>query len=178
MTSGTKTIKASEGTDLKIYLLLSIVLVIMDRSTLVQIPGEYQDIYKGSWSTIKTSIKQGRLKDVYHFPILTNDNGEILSKGEEVVAKYNEKFKVNVAFGFILKDRTTDELKFFHPSNNTMLFKLPRLLETPSDYRQFVEDIEQQDAFEYARLHRPSTKWTVERTVCVRFDIYRFKLRP
>ena len=169
MTSGTKTIIASEGTDLKMHLLLSIVLV-MDRSTLVQIPGEYQDIYKGSWSTIKTSIKQGRLiKDVYHFPILTNDNGEILRKGEEVVAKYNEKFKVNVAFGFILKDRTTDDLKFFHLSNNTMLFTLPRLLETPS---------EQQDAFEYARLHRPSTKWTVERTVCVRFDIYRFKLRP
>ena len=150
----------------------------MDRSTLVQIPGEYQDIYKGSWNTIKTSIKQGRLKVVYHFPILTNDNGEILRKAEEVVAKYNEKFKVNVVFGFILKDRTTDELKFFHPSNNTMLFTLPRLLKTPSDYRQFVEDIEQQDAFEYARLHRPSTKWTVERIVCVRFDIYRFKLRP
>ena len=86
--------------------------------------------------------------------------------------------EINVAFGFILKDRTTDELKFFHPSNNTMLFTLPRLLETPSDYRQFVEDIEQQDAFEYARLHRPSTKWTVERIVCVRFDIYRFKLTP
>ena len=58
--------KASERTDLKIHFLLSIVLV-MDRSTLVQIPGEYQDIYKGSWNTIKTSIKQGRLKDVYHF---------------------------------------------------------------------------------------------------------------
>ena len=143
----------------------------MDRYTLVQIPTEYQDIYKGSWNTIKTSIKQGRLKDVYHFPVLTN-NGEILRKAEEVVAKYNEKFKVNVAFGFILKDRTTDELKFFHPSNNTMLFTLPRLLETPSDYRQFVEDIDQQDAFEYARLHRPSTKWTLERIGCVRFDIY------
>ena len=150
----------------------------MDRSTLVQIPGDYQDIYKRSWNTIKTSVKQGRLKDVYHFPILANDNGEILRKAEEVVAKYKEKFKVNVAFGFILKDRTTDELKFFHPSNNTMLFTLPRLLETPSDYRQFVEDIEEQDAFEYAQLNRPSTKWTVERIVCVRFDIYRFKLRP
>ena len=123
-------------------------------------------------------MRHGRLKDVYHFPIITTDNSAILRKAEEVVANYNEKFKVNVAFGFILKDRTTDELKFFHPSNNTMLFTLPRLLETPSDYRQFVEDIEQQDAFDYARLHRPSTKWTVEIIVCVRFDIYRFKLRP
>ena len=150
----------------------------MDRSTFVQIPRDYQDINKRIWNTIKTSVKQGRLKDVYHFPILANDNGEILRKAEEVVVKYNEKFKVNVAFGFILKDMTTDELKFFHPSNNTMLFTLPRLLETPSDYRQFVADIEEQDAFEYARLNGPSTKWTVERIVCVPFDIYRFKLRP
>ena len=81
MTSGTK-----RKTDLKMYLLLSILLV-MDRSTLVQIPGDYQDIYKGSWNTIKTSVKQGRLKDVYHFPILTNDKGEILRKAEEVVVK-------------------------------------------------------------------------------------------
>ena len=124
----------------------------MDRSTLVQIPRDYQDINKRIWNTIKTSVKQGRLKDVYHFPILANDNGEILRKAEEVVVKYNEKFKVNVAFGFILKDMTTDELKFFHPSNNTMLFTLPRLLETPSDYRQFVADIEEQDAFEYYML--------------------------
>ena len=45
----------------------------MDRSKLAQIPGEYQDIYKKSWNTvtIKTSVRQGRLKDVYHFPILT-----------------------------------------------------------------------------------------------------------
>ena len=49
-------------------------------------------------------MKQGRLKDVYNFPILTTDNSEILRKAEEVVAKYNETFKVNVAFGFILKD--------------------------------------------------------------------------
>ena len=96
----------------------------MDRSTLVQIPGDYQDIYKRIWNTIKTSVKQGRLKDVYHFPILANDNDKILRKAEEIVAKYNEKFKVNVAFGFVLKDSTTDELKFFHPSNNTMLFTL------------------------------------------------------
>ena len=81
----------------------------MDRSTLAQIPVEYQDIYKRSWNTIKTSVRQGRLKDVYHFPILTMDNSAILRKAEEVVAKYNEKFKVNVAFRFILKDMTKDE---------------------------------------------------------------------
>ena len=150
----------------------------MNRSVLLQIPEEYRKIYQQSWNTIKTSVKQGRLKDVYHFPLLSTSNNEILVKAQEVVARYNEKFKANVAFGFILRDRTADDLKFFHPSNNTMMFQHPRLIQTPSDYRQFIEDIDRQDAFEYARLHRPSTKWVVERIVCVRFDVYRFKVRP
>ena len=148
----------------------------MDSAMLAQIPVEYQNIYESSWKTIRTSIKLGRLRDVYHFTLFTTSNAEILSKANEVVSNYNEAFKVNVAFGFILRDRLTDELKFFHPSNNTMMFETPRFVKTPSDYKTFIDDIDQQDAYEYARLNKPSTKWIVERIVCVRFDVYRINI--
>jgi hypothetical protein len=115
---------------------------------------------------------------MYHFPLIDSGNNEILQKAKEVIGKYSGKLKVIVAFGFILRDRTTDELKFYHPSNNSMLFPNPHLLETHSysDFKQFAEDIEEQDAFQYARKHRPSTKWTVERVICLRFDIYKLRL--
>lgn len=150
----------------------------MNHLTLAQIPEEYRGIYRRNWRTIKPSVKHGRLRDMYHFPLLNTGNDAILEKAEETIGKYNGKLKVNVAFGFILKDRLTDDLKFYHPSNNTMVFTNPRLLETPSDYRRFVEEIEEEDAFEYARQHRPSTKWKVERIICVRFDIYKLRIRP
>ena len=62
-------------------------------------------------SGVGARLKQGRLKDVFHFLILITDNSDVLRKAEEVVhvARYNEKFKVNVAFRFILKDKTKDE---------------------------------------------------------------------
>ena len=107
------------------------------------------------------------------FPLFENEDSEIKSKAERVISNYNRKIKINVAFGFILKNRSTDELKFFHPSNNTMLFLTPKLLENASDYEQFRTDIEKEDAFQYARTNRPSTNWKVARIICVRFDVYK-----
>lgn len=146
----------------------------MEPVTLLRVPDQYKQLYQRHWTTIKTSVKQGRLKDVYHFPLFTVDDTEITDKVQEVIRNYNDRIKINVAFGFILKNRITENLKFFHPSNNTMLFESPRLLANPNDYNQFIEDVEHQDAFEYARLQRPTTQWIVERVICVRFDVFKF----
>jgi hypothetical protein len=145
----------------------------MDQATLQRVPVQFQPVYQRHWKTIKTSVKQGRIKDVYHFPLFTLTDTEISEKAHAVIGNYNDNIKINVAFGFILENRTTGELKFFHPSNNTRLFPTPRLLASPNDYRQFVDDIEHEDAFEYARVQRPTTKWVVKRMICVRFDVYK-----
>ena len=148
----------------------------MDSSVLNQIPDRYKMIYHQHWNTIKTSEKRGLLKDVYHFPLLSTSNEEIITRLQEVLTEYSNNVKVNIAFGFILYDRVTSFLKFFHPSNNTMLFDVPRLLVNSNDLQNLVNDIEHQDAVEYARSLRPSTKWTVERIICVRFDVFRLKV--
>ena len=145
----------------------------MDSTLAQRVPDRYRRIYEQHWNTIKTSVKRGVLKDLYHFPLFTMNNNEIVSRLQETIGNYNGRVKINVAFGFILQNRDTDKLKFFHPSNNTMLFETPRLLDNAGDYRRLVNHIEHEDAFEFARLQRPSTKWTVERIICVRFDIFK-----
>ncbi len=145
----------------------------MDPTVLGQVPNKYKRIYEKHWKTIKTSVKHGLLKDVYHFPLLTTTDREIVSRLKELTTNYSSKIKVNVAFGFILQERTSGLLKFFHPSNNTMLFDAPRVLATPNDFNKLIDDIEQQDAKEYARSQRPTTKWTVERIICVRFEVFK-----
>ena len=145
----------------------------MEPATLLRVPDQYKQLYQRHWKTIETSVKQGRIKDVYHYPLFTVNDTEIIDKVQEVIRDYNDRIKINVAFGFILKNRITENLKFFHPSNNTMMFESPRLLANPNDYNQFIEDVEHQDAFEYARLQRPTTQWIVERVICVRFDVFK-----
>ena len=151
----------------------------MDPTILRQVPDEYTQIYKRHWKTIKPSVKRGRIRDVYHYPLVSTDDSEIVTKLRETLANYTRKIKINVAFGFILQKRDTSdtsELKFFHPSNNTMLFETPKLIQNDDDRRKLEDDVEQQDAFEYARHQRPSTKWTVDRIICIRFDIYNLNL--
>ena len=144
-------------------------------SVISQVPEVYRDIYINHWNTIKYSFKRGVIKDVYHFPIANYNQGDITNLLTTVRACTTGKFKINVSFGFIIKNRITEELRFYHPSNNTLLFELPMLIANGSDFNNLVDRVEHQDALEYARLQRPSTSWIVEKIICVKFDVFRLQ---
>ena len=140
------------------------------------IPDGYEEIYQNNWSVIRQRVKIGRIKDTYHFPLFTISDSEIAQKVEHVLGQYNQSIKINIAFGFIVKHVTTEEMKFFYPSNNTLLFEVPRLLRNNSDYRSLIDDIEYEDALSYAQSLRTSTKWNVQRIVCITIDIYKMNI--
>ena len=83
----------------------------------------------------------------------------------------NRRFKINAAFGFILENRSTEELKFFHPSNNNKIFETPRLVEKDEDFEKLSMDLERVDAFEYAVVHRPDRHWTVKKVICIHLNV-------
>ena len=145
----------------------------MDPVLLQQVPDEYKQIYQRHWNTIKTKAKQGMVKDTYHYLVLSNSNNEIIDFLRDTMNLYNRRFKINVAFGFILRNRITDDLRFYHPSNNTMLLKLPKLIDDQNDINKLIEEMEDDDILEYVRSQRPSTDWIFERIICARFDIYK-----
>ena len=106
------------------------------------IPDEYKEIYQNNWSVIRERVKVGRVKDTYNFPLFTISDSEIAQKVEHVLGQYNQSIKINIAFGFILKHVTTEDMKFFYPSNNTLLFEAPRYLRSISDYHSLLNDVE------------------------------------
>ena len=135
------------------------------------LPENHQKIYEKHWNTIQKSVKNWRFKDVYHFPLFGGEN--ISNVINDVLKKYSQNVKVNSAFGFILRDRTTDDLKFFHPSNNSTMFDNPKLIQQPSDIQSLLDDLEKVDILEYARAQRPSSKWAVDKIICMRLDIFK-----
>ena len=137
------------------------------------IPDEYKEIYQNNWGIIRQRVRVGRVKDTYHFPLFTILDSEIAQKVEHVLGQYNQSIKINIAFGFILKHVTTEDMKFFYPSNNTLLFEAPRYLRSISDYHSLLNDVEYEDALSYAQALRPSTKWAVERIICITIDVYK-----
>ena len=137
------------------------------------IPDGYEGIYQNNWSVIRERVKVGRFKDTYHFPLFTILDSEISQKVEHVLGQYNQSIKINIAFGFVLKHVTTEDMKFFYPSNNTLLFETPRYLRNIRDYHSLIDDVEYEDALSYAQALRPSTKWIVQRIICIMIEVYK-----
>lgn len=146
----------------------------MDNSALNNVPEEYKALYLQNWNTIKTRVTRGKLKTVYHFLLTENYTSQIISSFLNVIQSENSRAcKLNAAFGFILKNVESQELRFFHPSNNTMIFEIPRLVQNSNDYNTLSSDLDREDVIEYASSQRPSTKWRVVKIVCMRFDVYK-----
>ena len=129
----------------------------------------YRDIYRKHWKTIN-SQKIGVLKDIINFPVYNLDDNELIKVLDTIKEKYR-RIKVNISLGFILRNREDDELKFFYPSNNNMLFQLP--LKIDNDFKNLKDELLNTDWFEVVRQQRPSTKWIVEKIICIRFDVYK-----
>ena len=142
----------------------------------LDVDDEYKEIYQKNYRTIRTRIDEGRFRTVYHF-LVTSDYTR--GKARDFLAAVDFQFspqnsyKVNAAFGFILRNIRTNELRFFHPSNNLMLYEIPVVVAGRKDITKLLDDLESEDARAYAFAHRPSTAWRMAKIVCVRFDVYK-----
>lgn len=141
------------------------------------LPVPYRKIYKTHFKTIRTRIDKGTIKSVYHFLVTDNYTRQIIEKHlTEVLDDQASPFKLNIAYGCILKNIESDELRFFHPSHNTTIFDLPKIVKDLADITTFLDQLEQDDVFSHLYEQRPSTKWQVVKIVCVRVDVYRMSI--
>ena len=53
------------------------------------------------------------------------------------------------------------------------MFDVPKLIQQPSDVQNLLDDLEKVDILEYARTQRPSSKWIVEKIICMKLDIFK-----
>ncbi len=125
-----------------------------------------RDVIKKHWSMIKTGhrLKQ-KLQDIYNYRMKecnVSHLKDILK--EDIMEKQSNNFKLNFSFGFILRNLDTEQLRFFHPSNNEgRLFEEPHLIRTQEDFDTALADLEQEDILEWVRQNRPNSKWVVVR---------------
>ena len=137
----------------------------------------YKPIYRKYYSTIRTRITKGRHKTVYHF-LVTGDYSrskakDFISSLDLTINNPQSTNKINIAFGFILRDHNNNQMRFFHPSYNSMLYEVPMEVNNRKDIQRMIDDLDFEDARAYAMAHRPSTIWRMEKIVCVRFDVYK-----
>ena len=81
-------------------------------------------------------------------------------------------FRINVSFGFILRNVETGELRYYHSSQNNPGFcYVPHLIRNEEDFDKCLDDLSRHDTLEYIRQQRPDTKWVVHLLTNVTFYV-------
>ena len=89
-------------------------------------------------------------------------------------------FKINLSFGFILRNTISGELRYFHSSKNVSgrFLDVPHLVNNASDFQSFLDSFYQQDILSWALLQRPNSEWVCDLVTNVTFYINLIKDHP
>ena len=161
---------------------------ILDPSSLQEDPLDYpshlgvsleEDVgkyYETHWKEIRSRKKGGKYVDVYSFRLDEPTSLDRLIK--EVFRQQTAAFKMNVAFGFILRNTETGEVRFYYPSQNGFLFDEPVLIANQQDLDEFLEKLGGTDWREFVSRQKPNSKWQVSLICNAGLHIYKLTDQP
>lgn len=77
-----------------------------------------RQIYEDHWSSIRTHHRMGHIQDLYNYCIDDMNLHSLVNPLQQLFRNQNTHFKVNVSYGFILQNIETEELQYYHSSQN------------------------------------------------------------
>ena len=117
--------------------------------------------------------------DWYNYRLSSLQPRDIIQHLDEIFADQSNVFKLNVSFGFILRNNETGDLQFYYASrNNEQVFEEPFQIATAADLQQVRESLQNLDVLEWIRQRRPNSKWVVEQVTNVTFFITKLRGHP
>ena len=128
-----------------------------------ELTAEVQQVYADHWSSIRTHRRTNqRVQDMYNFRIQDLNMNQLREQLMTMFRRQVNRFKINVSFGFILRNIENGELRYYHSSYNLgRMLEAPHVISNEEDFETFLQAIMEEDILEWARKQRPNTKWTV-----------------
>ena len=128
------------------------------------------------WSSIRTHTIHQKLTDIYNERISNlTDLREII---QSIFEQQTSAFKLNLSFGFLLRNSETGEVRYYYPSQNGFVFQEPLLIANHEDLENLLKKVADTDWLEYIRKQKPNSKWRVSLTCCVGVYIYKLPEMP
>ena len=123
---------------------------------------ELQDVIIQHWGSIRTHTSHGPVQSRYNFRLTTSDTAG-LELGH-IFAEQTTAFKLNIYYGFILRNRTSGRHRYYHSSCNCCgrYLNEPSLITNADTFENFLERIKEPDILKWALSQRPNSEWVVE----------------
>ena len=98
---------------------------------------ETRILYLRHWNTIRTE-EANRVQDRYNFTLHDMTVSTFPEMVRRIFRQQTTAFKINLSFGFILRNMETGELRYYHSSqNNSRFVDVPHLIRTDKTWRGF-----------------------------------------
>ena len=133
--------------------------------------------YEEYHPTITAGHNIGQIWGIYNFPL--NDFGgeseDLFHHLNYIFSQESKTFRINLAFGVILRNIETGEYRYYVPYYNSTVFDLPFRISTRSDLIQLFRNLESLDSMDLSLKTRESTKWQKVFISNVNYFVYRTK---
>ena len=145
-----------------------------------ELSSDLQDAVRDNWGSIRTYVAQGPVQTRYNHRLTTMDTRELQEPLRQLFEEQTTAFKVNLSFGFILKQKVTGRLRYYHSSNNCCgrLLEEPSLITNRDDFESFLERIREPDILQWAVAQRPNSDWVCEHVTNATFFLNRIVQHP
>ena len=125
---------------------------------------ELLDVVRNYWSTIRTHVSRGPLQCRYDYRLTTLDTTVLETPLKIMFQEQTNAFKINLSYGFVLRNKNTGQYKYYHSSCNCCGRYLdePSLITNSNDFDDFLERIRETDVLQWAINQRPDSAWVCE----------------
>ena len=110
---------------------------------------------------------------VFNFPVEGDSHlqGDIEKHVQEIFSRQNVSFRLNFAFGMLLQNIETDEIRYYFPYRNTHIFQNPPMIRNYAEFESVLNKIRDLNVVESALKDRPDSKWKLVRITNIRYVV-------
>ena len=139
-----------------------------------------QDFVQENWGSVRTHVAQGPVQTWYNHRLTSLDTRDLHAPLRVLFDQQTTAFKVNLSFGFILKQKATSRLRYYHSSNNCCgrYLEEPSLVTNRADFESFLERIREPDILQWAIAQRPNSDWVCEMVTNATFFVNKIVQHP
>ena len=120
---------------------------------------DLQEYVLEKWSSIRTHVVHGPVQTRYNRRLTSLNTRDLHESLHVLFEQQTTKFRINLSYGFILKQKQNGRFKYYHSSGNCCgrYLEEPSLIENRADFDQFLERIHESD------IRQTSFKWLKDR---------------
>ena len=131
-----------------------------------------------NWSSIRSHVTRGPVQSRYNYRLTSLDTRCLELR--HIFEEQTTAFKINISYGFILRNKQTGRYRFYHISCNCCGRYLDEAspITNAETFEKFLERIKEPDLLNWAVSQPPNSDWICEMVTNVTFFVNKILQHP